>query len=86
MLARPHELDQTDVTIGELLPQPQPQAHPLAAPVSARWRTLPLRAISLLQTRDGAGTMTILTLDVRCALVAMTIDLPNPQIRPLTGP
>ncbi len=60
----------------------------LAAPVSARWRTPPLRAISLLMTRDGAGpgTVTILALAARCALVVMTTDVPNPQIRPLTGP
>jgi hypothetical protein len=60
--------------------QPQPQAHPLAAPVSARWRTPPLRAISLLQTWDGAGTVTILALAVRCALMATTTDVINPPI------
>ncbi len=78
--ARPLGLDQLDVTAGELLSRPRPQAHPLAAPVSARWRTPPLRAISLLQTRDGAGTVTILALAIRCALVAMTTDVLNPQI------
>jgi hypothetical protein len=55
---------------------------------STRWRTPLLRAISLLMTRDGAGpgTVTILALATRCALVAMTTDVPHPQIRPLTGP
>ncbi len=82
MPARPQGLDQPDVTAGELLPSPQPQAHPLAAPVSARWRTPLLRVISLLKTRDGAGpgTVTILALAIRWALVAMTTDVPNPQI------
>ncbi len=79
-------LDQPDVTAGELLSWPGPRAHPLAAPVSARLRTPSLRAISLLQTRDGAGTVTILSLPVRCTLVVMTTDIPNPQIGPLTGP
>jgi hypothetical protein len=42
----------------------------------------PLRAISLLMTRDGAGpgTVTILALAVRCALMAMTTDVLNTQI------
>jgi hypothetical protein len=45
-----------------------------------QWRTPLLRAISLLMTRDGAGTVTILALATRCALVAKATDVPNPQI------
>ncbi len=86
MSARPQGLEQPDVTAEELLLQPQPQAHPLAAWVSARWRTPLLRATSLLETRDGAGTVIILALAIKCALVAMTTDVPTPHTRPLTGP
>jgi hypothetical protein len=37
-------------------------------------------------TRVGEGTVRILSKAVRCALVAMTNDVSDPQIRPLTGP
>ncbi len=36
--------------------------------------------------QGGAGTVTILALAARCALVAMTTDMPHPQIQPLTRP
>ncbi len=80
MLARPQGLDQPDVTAEGLLPQPQPQAHPLAARVTARWRTPLLRVTSLLKTRDGAGTVIILHSAVKCALMVMTTDVPTPHI------
>jgi hypothetical protein len=38
------------------------------------------------QDEAGPGTVTILALAARCALVAMTTDVPHPQIQPLTGP
>jgi hypothetical protein len=75
MLARPPEPDQPDVTTEGLLPQPL--AHPLAAWVSARWRTLLLRVTSPKMTRNGAGAGIILHLVVKFACVVMTTDVPH---------
>ncbi len=58
---RPLGLDQPDVTAGELLPWPRPWVHPRVAQVSTQWKTLPLRATSLLMTRVGEGTVRVLS-------------------------